>query len=178
MTEAVGLTSPRLVAAAVRGDVEAFAAIMAEHDNDMIRVAMVICGDQELARDAVQAAWHIAWQRLGSLRDADKLRAWLMSIAANEARQSIRATLRRQKREVQSTFFSPTSSTDPAHTIERLDLADLLQRLTPPERQLLALRYAAGLNSAEIARITRTTSSAIRGRIARLCERLRKEMEK
>jgi hypothetical protein len=32
----------------------------------MDRVAYVIAGDVESANDAVQAAWAIAWQRLGS----------------------------------------------------------------------------------------------------------------
>jgi len=56
----------------------------------MVRVCQLICGDPELAQDAAHAAWPIALQKLASLRDPDKLRPWLVSIAANEARQMLR----------------------------------------------------------------------------------------
>lgn len=54
---------------AAAGDTVEFARIVAAHHADMTRVAYVVCGgDQELAADAVQAAWTIAWKKLGSLR--------------------------------------------------------------------------------------------------------------
>ena len=45
---------------AVAGDEVAFARIVAAHHADMVRVAYGICGEQDLAQDAVQAAWLIA----------------------------------------------------------------------------------------------------------------------
>ncbi len=86
-----------VIEAAVMGDHEAFARIMATHDGDMTRMCMVMCGNLHVARDAVQAAWPIAWRRLGTLRDPARLRPWLMSIAANEARQIVRTEGRRQR---------------------------------------------------------------------------------
>ena len=38
------------------------------------RVAFVACGDRELAEDAVQSAWLVAWRKLHSLRDPDRVR--------------------------------------------------------------------------------------------------------
>ncbi len=72
----------------------AFATLVAEHHAAMARVAYVICGDVEATRDAVQSAWTIAWRRLSSLRQPEQVHAWLVAIAANEARQH----LRRQRR--------------------------------------------------------------------------------
>ena len=89
-----GATSATMVAQAAAGDAFAFARIVAAHHDDMARVCYVICGDRELAQDAVQAAWPIAWRKLGALRDPERLRPWLMAVAANEARQ----ILRRQRR--------------------------------------------------------------------------------
>lgn len=53
-------------------------------------VCFVICSDQEMAQDAVQSAWPIAWRKLGSLRDPDRLRPWVVSVAANGVRQLMR----------------------------------------------------------------------------------------
>ena len=78
------------MAEAAAGDIDALARIVSAHHDDMARLAFVICGDQDLAQDAVQAAWPVAWRKLGTLRDPASLRPWLMSVAANEARQLIR----------------------------------------------------------------------------------------
>src|SRR6476659_8849837 len=88
------------VALAARGDEAAFARIVRAHHDDLTRVSFVICGDLDLADEAVEAAWTQAWQKLGSLRDPDRLRPWLASIAANEARQLVRRQRRRRVVEV------------------------------------------------------------------------------
>src|SRR6185436_9469984 len=79
-----------IIEAAAAGDTMAFARIVRAHHDDMARVCQLICDDADLAQDAAQAAWPIAWRKLGTLRDPEKLRPWLVSIAANEARQMIR----------------------------------------------------------------------------------------
>ena len=78
------------VAQAVAGDEAAFARIIHAHHDEMTRVCFLICGDLDLADEAVQAAWLIAWRKLSGLRDASRLRPWLVSVAANEARQILR----------------------------------------------------------------------------------------
>lgn len=78
------------VALAGAGDKAAFAQLVAAYHGDMARVAFVVCGDRELAMDAVQSAWLAAWQKLHSLRDPDRIRQWLLSVSANEARQLVR----------------------------------------------------------------------------------------
>ena len=160
---------------AADGDQAAFAALVDEHHAAMARVAYVVAGDAEVAADAVQSAWEVAWRRLRTLRHPDRIRAWLVAIVANEARQS----LRRQRR---------TTSTDPsvlempgpddaANSIDLVDLQDALKSLKPDERSLLALRYVAGLDSTEIAAQLRMTPSGVRSRLARLLERLRMDLD-
>jgi len=75
------------VALAAAGDETAFARIIEAHHDDMRRICYVICGDLDVADEAVQAAWSIVWKKLGGLRDPARLRPWLVSVAANEARQ-------------------------------------------------------------------------------------------
>jgi len=162
-----------VVEAAAMGDHEAFARIMASHDGDMTRICMVMCGDVQVARDAVQAAWPIAWRRLGTLRDPARLRPWLMSIAANEARQILRGEYRRQSRERQVMSDPPP---DPSARVERLDLAAAVGRLSPDERRLVALRYGAGLTSFELAQQLGGSPASVRGKLARLIERLRRDI--
>ena len=170
------------VARAAVGDEVAFARIVAAHHDDMARVAFVVCGDVELAQEAVQAAWQKAWAKLGTIRAADRLRPWLVSIAANEARQLIRSRNRRWLRETAidgdpaGTNLGPRVAADPASRAAQLDLANALAGLDPEDRTLIALRYAAGLTSDEIGRAIGMTGGGVRARLARLLTRLRKEL--
>jgi DNA-directed RNA polymerase specialized sigma24 family protein len=80
---------------ALAGDESAFAWIVETFSSDMAQVCLVVVGDLELADEAVAAAWPIAWRTLRRLRDPERLRSWLISIAANQARQMARARRRR-----------------------------------------------------------------------------------
>ena len=40
---------------------------------DMMRVSFVVCGDLDLADEAVAAAWLIAWRKLRTLREPDRI---------------------------------------------------------------------------------------------------------
>ena len=167
------------VARAAAGDEVAFARIVAAHHDDMARVAFVVCGDVELAQEAVQAAWQKAWAKLGSIRDADRLRPWLVSIAANEAKQLVRSRHRRWLRETVIEYDEDVAArpgVDPASRAAILDLANALAGLEPDDRTLIALRYAAGLTSDEIGRAVGMTGGGVRTRLARLLTRLRKEL--
>jgi RNA polymerase sigma-70 factor (ECF subfamily) len=164
------------VAQATAGDEAAFARIVRAHHADMTRVCFVICGDLDLADEAVGAAWPIAWRKLSSLRDPDRLRPWLVSVAANEARQ----LLRRQRRRtiIELSVAAPRSApTDPSGRTDDLDLANALAKLEPDDRALLALRYVAGFDSSELARATGRSASGTRARLGRLLARLRTELD-
>src|SRR5262249_53147067 len=98
----------------------------------MARVAFVVCGDVELAQEAVQAARQKAWTKLGSMRDAARLRPWLVAIAANETRQLVRSRHRRWLRETPiegGEQPGPRGGPDPAGRAVHLDLANALAGL-------------------------------------------------
>ncbi len=169
-----GRTVASTVALAGAGDEVAFAQLVASYHADMARVAFVACGDRELAEDAVQAAWLVAWRKLHSLRDPDRVRPWLLSVTANEARQIIR---RRRGPVVEVEVEAPGDPrSDPSAGIERLDLRRALAHLSPDDRALLAMRYVVDLSSDELATAVGTSSSAARMRLSRVIDRLRKDL--
>jgi len=79
-----------LIARAADGDELALRRIIAEHHEDMRRVCSYVLGKSSVVDEAVQAAWVIAWKKIGSVRDPERLRPWLVSVAVNEAKQLIR----------------------------------------------------------------------------------------
>ena len=158
---------------AVAGDEVAFARIVAAHHDDMARIAFFVCGDLDIAQEAEQSAWAVAFRRLKDLRDPDRLRPWLMSIAANEARQIGRSQRRRTVREL--AVGDPTRPRDVDHAA-MIDLADALRRLDPKDRAIVGLRFIGGFESAEIGRAMGMTATGVRVRLHRLLERLRKDL--
>ncbi len=171
-----------LVARAGTGDELAFARIVAAHHDDMTRVCFVICGDADLAQEAVQAAWPHAWQKMTTIRDPQRLRPWLTSIAVNETKQLIRRRGRRMLREIAIDTDAPgglpaSPRSDPASRAGEMDLANALAGLGESDRVIVGLRYAAGLTSAEIGSIVGMSAGGVRARLARLLDRLRKELD-
>ena len=165
-----------LVSAAAAGDQVAFARIVAAHNDDMVRVCYVITRDIEAAHDAVQEAWSIAWRGLRRLNEPSRLRSWLVAIAANEARQMMRSQRRRVVTELR---MERPRDDDEGTTVwgGRIDLRNALAGLSAEDRQLLALRYVAGFDSAELSRTTGLTPSGTRARLQRLLATLRVELE-
>jgi RNA polymerase sigma-70 factor (ECF subfamily) len=165
-----------LVAGARAGDEAAFTRLVAAHHAEMLRVAFVITGDADVASDAAQRAWDIAWRKLGRLREPERVRSWLVAIAANEARQLSRHQRRRSVVEI-AVGPSAGDAGDPTAGIGRLDLVNALARLKPEDRALLAMRYVAGFDSFEIAAARGGSASGTRARIARVLAQLRKELD-
>ena len=162
-----------VIGRAIAGDEVAFARIVAAHHGDMSRISYLVSGSAELAEDAVQAAWAIAWRRLGTLRDPSRLRPWLMSVAANEARQMARSSRRRTVREL--VVGGPTTSPGPDRAAS-IDLGNALAHLDPKDRILIGLRFVAGLDSEAIGREVGMSASGVRVRLHRLMARLRVEL--
>jgi RNA polymerase sigma-70 factor (ECF subfamily) len=162
-----------LVDRAVAGDEVAFARIVAAHHGDMARIAFFVCGDLDIAEEAEQAAWAVAYRRLKDLRDHRRLRAWLMSVAANEARQIARSRRRRTVRELAVGDSGRPHERDHAAMI---DLADAVGRLDPRDRAIVGLRFIGGFESAEIGQAIGISASAVRVRLHRLLIRLRRDL--
>jgi RNA polymerase sigma factor (sigma-70 family) len=177
MTSSADETSAGLIRLAADGDEVAFARIVDAHHADMSSVCFVATGgDVDLTEEAVQSAWPIAWRKLGTIRDPERLRPWLISIAVNEARQLGRRRRRGRVLEISVAGDRTATTLDPdAHAID-IDLRNALAQLAPVDRALIALRYVAGFDSRELARATGMSPSGTRARLARLLGRLRSEL--
>jgi RNA polymerase sigma factor (sigma-70 family) len=177
MTGNASETAAGLLRLAASGDEVAFARIVDAHHADMTSVCFVITGgDSELTAEAVQAAWPIAWRKLGTLREPDRLRPWLVSIAVNEARQLARRRRRGQVLEISVALDPTATAPDPAAGAGDIDLRNALARLKPEDRALIALRYVAGFDSNELSRALGMSPSGTRARLARLLGELRLEL--
>lgn len=165
-----------VLASAAAGDEIAFRRIIAAHHEDMRRVCAYVAGDLDVAEDATEAAWVIAWRRLRDVHEPSHLRPWLMKVAANEAKQLVRKRRTRARFEFTTDTSEEPGGRDPATGISGLDLRVAMSRLDPDDRALLAMRFIAGFDSTELAAATGISPSGTRSRIERLLKRLHEDL--
>jgi RNA polymerase sigma-70 factor (ECF subfamily) len=166
----------QLVESAVRSDEHAFRRLIADHHEDMRRVCLYMTRDEAVAEDAVQAAWAIAWRKIGSVREPASVRPWLVSVALNEARQLLRKRRRLVAIDATSPAAAQQGGPDPATGVAVLDLRIALERLSPNDRALIAMRYLCGFESTELGAALHISPAAARQRLKRLIDQLRKEL--
>ncbi len=165
------------VASAAGGDEIAFRRIIAAYHEDMRRVCLALSGDHLVAEEAVQAAWLVAWRKLHEVRDPERLRPWLVSVAVNEAKHLLRSRQRRARVESMADPAAVAGGIDPATGIASVDLRVALRHLDPDDRALLVMRYGVGFNASELAIATGSKPAATRQRLKRLLDRLREDLD-
>lgn len=134
-----------------------------------------LLGDRSAAEDVTALAFERAYRRRSRYRAARGTpEAWLFGIARNAALDELRARRRRAVLEAEpaDVHVVPVES-GAEHALRRETVAAALATLDPRERELVALKFFAGLTNAEIARVLRISESNAGTRLHRTLERLR-----
>lgn len=152
----------------------AFSELVAEMDTDLLRLAFLITADSDAARDAVQTTWETLWRRPPNLRQPERLRSWLLSVAANEARQVVRR--RRVGASLERRATGGGELLDPEQAVANMDLGRALLTLSVDDRELLTLRYVLELSSSEVAAHLGISPEGVRSRARRALSKLREEL--
>jgi len=145
-----------------------FAQVYEAHAGPVYRFCLAQLGDTAAAEDAAADAFgkaFAAWESFGD-GDPEGVRRWLFSIARNTAVDQHR----RRRRRALLLGRLGSSGGAPAVDVEtvaglRAELREALsavQSLRPRDREMVALRCAAGLSYAEIGRLTGTSEDAAR----------------
>jgi RNA polymerase sigma factor (sigma-70 family) len=148
-----GNTDAELVSGSIAGDKAAFAQIYDRYADRLHDFCVGMMRDRDGAADCVQDTFCLAARRLPTLREPDKLRPWLYSIARNEALRR----LRQQRRETPSDELPDVQSEDagPDTLAARTELAEMIAEaaggLSDRDRAVLDLAYRHGLDGPDLA---------------------------
>jgi len=143
--------------------------------DDVYAYVASLLRDRALAEDVTALAFERAFRRR-RLFDARRgsERAWLFGIARNAALDE----LRRLKRSGGSLDDVPAeldqADDDEDGPLRRAAVGAALKTLDPRERELIALKFHAGLSNAEIARVLRVSESNAGTLLHRTVTKLRK----
>src|SRR5579862_7696033 len=165
------IAAPRPVGA------QPFADVVAEHLDAVYRYLVYLTGDraaaEDLAADTFEKAFR-SWRRFDPRRGAP--RTWLCRIAHSVAVDWFRAEARRQRRE--ETYTQDTELLEESVFADGLspELDRALHRLTPAEREIVALRVLLELDGPSAARVLGISQTACSTRLSRALKRLEEEV--
>ena len=128
----------------------------------------------------MQDAFVKAYRKLDGFRTDAVFRPWLFTIVANEARNRRRSLTRRGKLALQV-------RAEPAHTAasvedvvarrdQRQRLLDVVALLPDRQREIVVLRYFAGLSESETAEVLSCPPGTVKSRLSRALDQLRSRL--
>jgi RNA polymerase sigma-70 factor, ECF subfamily len=180
ITDAEGVTWVEPVSPAVIAEdpTDALAALTRHEVDRAYRLAWAILGNEEEARDATQDALTTAWQRRGSLRDQDRLEAWLGRILINKCRDRLRSRGRGSDRVRSLELVALPSVSDGSQSaVDRDELDKALESLSPDQRIVVVLRFWADLTVDAIADRLGVPSGTVKSRLHHSLSKLRSTLE-
>jgi len=168
-----------LVARAIDGDADAFAALMRRYNQRLFRIARSILGHDADAEDALQDAYVAAYRNLASFAPPLRFGAWLARIASNEALGRLRAR-RAQHDDVHESDAAMPPHDEPPMVAER-DAARVLMeaaidRLPDGFRAVFVLRDVQQLSIDETATCLGLKPATVKTRLHRARALLREDI--
>ncbi|MCZ4494004.1 MAG: sigma-70 family polymerase sigma factor [Conexibacter sp.] len=150
-----------------------FDALYRETASDVFAYVLTLLRDRAAAEDVTAAAFERAYRRQGSF-DARRgtQRAWLFGIARNAALDELRR--RRRSAALLADPEDPAGDDHDEDALRRATVRVALAQLEPRERELIALKFHAGLSNAEIGRVLGVSAGNAGTRVHRAVTRLRK----
>ena len=166
-----------LLAAAQRGDEEAFVDLIRVRSNRLFAIAQRILRDVDRADDALQDALVIAWRELRGLRDPDRFDAWLTRLLVNTCISQARRE-RRLTANLRALPIDGPAAPDELVSVADRDLLDRgFRRLAPDQRAILVLHHYLGYAPSEIAETLGIPPGTARSRLFNAHRAMRAALE-
>jgi RNA polymerase sigma-70 factor (ECF subfamily) len=173
---------PSLIRRAQKGDQDAFASLVDEHQRYLYNLALRLLKDENEALDLTQETFVRAWAALPNFRGQSKFRTWLYRITTNlcynrlpDLRRSLNDLGEDVLEEIpESNFDHPAQDFETEETRTRLYQA--IDGLDTRYKLLITLRYQNELSYEEIASTLNLPLGSVKTGIFRAKEQLRKSL--
>lgn len=175
------LSDQELMRIVQEGDYSPASEIYDRYSGRIYNFAFRFLRNSEAAEDATQEVFVKMLKHASQFHGDAKLSTWLFSITANWCRDYLRKADNRTKEsdEVLLTLPAP-SELAPDRTLEKRENEQMVRKalaaLTPEQREAILLSRYQGLSYAEIAKIAGCSEGAVKTRVFRAMETLKKTL--
>ncbi len=161
----------------LRGDQEAFAALLARHGPMVLRVCRRVLRGEQDAEDAFQATFLVLAGKAGSIRKTESLASWLHGVAHRVSLRARRDAARRRSHEREALPMSARTGQRELDWIEvQQALDEEIQALPPMYRNPFVLCFLEGRSRAEAARELGLKEGTVWSRLAQARKRLHQKL--
>ncbi|MBE5958316.1 MAG: RNA polymerase sigma factor [Lachnospiraceae bacterium] len=164
---------------AIESDREAFEKIYVSIYNDLLKMAIYILGNAEIAEDVVSETVIDAYTGIAKLKEPEKFEYWILRILTIKCKRKIK-----EKYQIinvhnpnVSNFEDFNSGSYKSEVDNRMDINEALIRLKKEERVIVTLCVVQGYNSSEVSEILGLNSSTVRSKLNRALAKMRKYLE-
>jgi len=167
-----------IVLSVCRGEPSGVERMVSVHQDALYAYALRLMNDPDEASDVIQETFIRTYRALCGKHDETEcrlfaLRPYLFRIARNLAFNRHRA-----KRRMTAAYTAATEEmvrTNPTGDSEfSVSLSRALQKLSQSDRDLILLRFMEGMSYADMVEICGTTEAAVRGKVFRVLQKLKK----
>ena len=168
---------PHLIDRAQAGDTEAFGEICLLVESRLLRQAMALCGDEQLAEELAHDTLVEAWRGLKKYNRQCQFFTWLCAILINRHRNTLRA--KRTHPEAPDGFNSSPAATEPSpsETLEQCEQAaevrKCLAALAGKHQEVIYLRFYVDQSLDGIAAALGCSVGTVKSRLFHALEKLR-----
>ena len=141
-------------------DNETFADLVREYTPNLYRLTLGILHNREDAEDAVSESVLKAYEKIHTLKNPDSFRAWIMQIAANEAKRIYEKNKRSAPAENVEQYM-------PEFRDEYHELWDVVMKLDVSYREVTILYFYEQLSIKEISKILHIPEGTVKSRLYR-----------
>lgn len=166
-----------LVERARSGDDVAFSELVDLDGGRCFAIAVRILRDANLAEDAVQQAFLLAWRELPRLRNVDRYELWLHRLLVNACYEELRRYRRWKDRTTVLPVEGPIGADPYVSSDDRDALERAFGRLSPDRRAAFVLHHHVGMPIARVAEILAMPTGTVKSRLHYTAQLLRASLE-
>lgn len=143
-----------------------------------VRLAYLLVGDRDTAEDVVQDAFAAIYRRFGDhVQNVDSVLGYLRTAVLNSARDTLRRRKTAEKYLPAPAADAASAEVEALESEERRRVAEAMRELPSRQREVVVLRYWAGLSEAEIAAAMGISKGTVKSTASRALAALKRIME-